>query len=114
MRAAQPRTASSPRSSLRAGSRRATTGSSAIALRRRAGIREFTDAFVSSPEVQAMMARVDTVLDRDIEARGFNKMRSVVEIDLTDGRRLVQASDERYRGGPDRPFTRADLHEKFS
>ena len=87
---------------------------SAIALRRRAGIREFTDAFVSSAEVQAMMARVDTVLDRDIEARGFNKMRSVVEIDLTDGRRLVQASDERYRGGPDRPFTRAELHEKFS
>ena len=87
---------------------------SAIALRRRAGIREFTDAFVSSPEVQAMMAHVETVFDRDIENRGFDKMRSVVEIDLTDGRRLVQASDERYRGGPDRPFTRAELHEKFS
>jgi hypothetical protein len=26
----------------------------------------------------------------------------------------VQPADERYRGGPDHPFTRADLHEKFT
>jgi 2-methylcitrate dehydratase PrpD len=35
-------------------------------------------------------------------------------VDLTDGRTLVQAADERYRGGPDRPFTREELHEKFT
>jgi 2-methylcitrate dehydratase PrpD len=86
----------------------------AIALRRRAGIREFTDAFVSSPAVQALMARVDTTFDPAIEARGFDRMRSVVEVELTDGRTLSQASDERYRGGPERPFTRAELHEKFA
>jgi 2-methylcitrate dehydratase PrpD len=85
-----------------------------IALRRRAGIREFTDEFVSSGAVQAMMSRVDTVFDPQIEARGFDKMRSIVEIDLTDGRTLTQASDERYRGGPEKPFTRADLHDKFT
>ena len=85
-----------------------------IALKRRAGIREFTDEFVSSPPVQAMMAKVDTVFDQAIEARGFDKMRSIVEVDLTDGRKLSQASDERYRGGPERPFTREDLHEKFT
>jgi 2-methylcitrate dehydratase PrpD len=84
-----------------------------IALKRRAGIREFTDEFVSSPPVQAMMARVDTVFDQAIEARGFDRMRSIVEVDLTDGRKLSQASDERYRGGPERPFTREELHEKF-
>jgi 2-methylcitrate dehydratase PrpD len=86
----------------------------AIALRRRAGIREFSDEFVRSAPVQAMMAKVTPVLDRDIEARGFEKIRSTVEIDLVDGRRLAQAADERYRGGPDRPFTREDLREKFS
>ena len=85
-----------------------------IALRRRAGIREFTDEFVSSAPVQAMMPRVDTVFDQEIEARGFDKMRSVVEVDLKDGRKLVQPSDDRYRGGPERPFTRAELHEKFT
>ena len=32
------------------------------------------------------------------------------------GRRpaLVEHADERYRGGPDRPFTRDELHEKFA
>jgi 2-methylcitrate dehydratase PrpD len=87
---------------------------SSILLQRRAGIREFTDEFVSSAPVQAMMARVETVLDKEIEARGFEKMRSVVEVDLKDGRKLVQPSDDRYRGGPDRPFTRAELHDKFA
>ena len=87
---------------------------SSIALRRKAGIHEFSDAFVLSPPVQAMMARVETVLDPEIESRGFEKIRSTVEVDLVDGRTLVQAADERYRGGPDNPFTREDLHEKFT
>ena len=85
-----------------------------IAIRRRAGIREFTDEFVSSAPTQALMARVDTIFDPAIEARGFDKMRSVVDVDLNDGRKLSQASDERYRGGPDRPFTREELHAKFA
>jgi 2-methylcitrate dehydratase PrpD len=87
---------------------------SAIALQRRAGIREFTDEFVASAPVQAMMTKVDTVFDQQIEARGFDKMRSIVEVDLMDGRKLSQASDERYRGGPEKPFTREELHDKFS
>jgi 2-methylcitrate dehydratase PrpD len=87
---------------------------SAIALRRRAGIREFTDEFVASAPAQAMMTRVDTLFDQQIEARGFDKMRSIVEVDLVDGRKLSQPSDERYRGGPEKPFTRAELHEKFT
>jgi 2-methylcitrate dehydratase PrpD len=85
-----------------------------IALRRRAGIREFTDEFVSSAAVQQMMARVETIFDPAIEARGFDKMRSIVDVDLVDGRKLSQPSDERYRGGPERPFTREELHAKFT
>jgi 2-methylcitrate dehydratase PrpD len=87
---------------------------SSIALRRKAGIHEFTDEFVRSAPVQQMMARVTTILDADIEARGFEKIRSVVEVDLEDGRRLVEEADERYRGGPDWPFTQEELHEKFT
>ena len=87
---------------------------SSILLRRRAGIREFTDEFVSSAPVQAMMTKVDTVFDPQIEARGFDKMRSVIVVELKDGRTLTQPSDERYRGGPENPFTRADLHAKFT
>ena len=85
----------------------------AIAIRRKAGIREFTDEFVRSPAVQRMMSRVETILDPAIEAQGFDKIRSIVEVDLNDGRRLVEQADERYRGGPDWPLTRQELHEKF-
>jgi 2-methylcitrate dehydratase PrpD len=86
---------------------------SAVILTRRAGMREFTDEFVQSPAAQTMMQRVTAVRDADIEKQGFDKIRSVVEVDLVDGRKLVQPSDDRYRGGPENPFTRADLKAKF-
>jgi 2-methylcitrate dehydratase PrpD len=86
----------------------------AIAIRRKAGVREFTDEFVASEPVQRMMTRVTTIFDAAIEAQGFDKIRSVVEVDVTDGRRIVQASDDRYRGGPERPFTRDELRAKFT
>jgi 2-methylcitrate dehydratase PrpD len=87
---------------------------SAIALRRKAGIREFNDEFVQSAPVQALMRKVERVLDPEIEAQGWEKIRSIVEVDLDDGRMLVAHADERYRGGPDLPFTRAELYEKFN
>jgi 2-methylcitrate dehydratase PrpD len=85
-----------------------------IALRRKAGIHEFTDEFVRSGPVQAMMNKVERIQDMEIEARGFDRIRSTVEVDLVDGRQFVEHADERYRGGPDRPFTRDELYEKFS
>ncbi len=85
-----------------------------IALRRKAGIQEFTDAFVSSAPIQEMMAKVSTEFDPQIEAQGFDIIRSVVEVDLVDGRTLVQPSDERYRGSPAWPFTMAELRDRFA
>ena len=85
-----------------------------LILRRKAGVREFTDEFVKSAPVQQMMPRVTNIFDPKIEAQGFDKIRSVVEIDVSDGRTIVERADERYRGGPDKPFTRAELHAKFS
>jgi 2-methylcitrate dehydratase PrpD len=60
------------------------------------------------------MRKVECVLDPEIEAKGFEKIRSTVEVDLLDGRKLVEHADERYRGGPDLPFTRDELYEKWS
>jgi 2-methylcitrate dehydratase PrpD len=85
-----------------------------IALRRKAGIQEFTDEFVSSAPIQQMMTKVSTVFDPQIEAMGFDKIRSIVEVDLMDGRTIVQPSDERYRGSPAWPFTMAELRERFA
>jgi len=87
---------------------------SAIALRRKAGTTEFNDEFVQSAPVQALMRKVERVLDPEIEAKGWQKIRSTVEVDLADGRTLVEQADERYRGGPDLPFTREELYEKWS
>ncbi len=85
-----------------------------LILRRRAGVREFTDEFVRSALVQQMMPRVTNMFDPAIEAQGFDKIRSVVEIDLVDGKTIVQRADDRYRGGPEKPFTPAELHAKFA
>jgi 2-methylcitrate dehydratase PrpD len=87
---------------------------SAIALRRKAGIHEFNDEFVRAAPTQALMRKVERVLDPEIEAKGWEKIRSTVEVDLADGRKLVEHADERYRGGPDLPFTRDELYEKWS
>jgi 2-methylcitrate dehydratase PrpD len=85
---------------------------SAVALRRKAGVNEFSDEFVRSAPVQAMMRRVETVFDQEIENQGFVRMRSIVEVELEDGRVLTQESGP-YRGGPERPFTRDELRDKF-
>jgi 2-methylcitrate dehydratase PrpD len=85
---------------------------SAVALRRKAGVNEFSDEFVRSAPVQAMMRRVETVFDQGIENQGFVKMLSLVEVQLEDGRVLTQESGP-YRGGPERPFTREELRDKF-
>jgi len=86
---------------------------SAVALRRKAGVNEFSDDFVRSAPVQAMMRRVETVFDQGIEDQGFVRMLSIVEVELEDGRVLTQESGP-YRGGPERPFTREELRDKFT
>ena len=60
------------------------------------------------------MKRIRTEFDPAIEAKGYDKMRSRVEVLLTDGRKLVREADERYRGGPDNPLSDAELIEKFT
>jgi 2-methylcitrate dehydratase PrpD len=85
-----------------------------IALKRKAGVQEFTDEFVESAPIQQMMTKVTSIFDPKIEAMGFDKIRSVVEVDLVDGRTFVQPSDERYRGSPAWPFTQAELHARFA
>ncbi|MEM6499727.1 MAG: MmgE/PrpD family protein, partial [Pseudomonadota bacterium] len=85
---------------------------SMIALARQAGKVEFSDAFVGSDAMQAMQRRMRTELDPEIEAQGFDKMRSRITITLTDGREVAGWADERYRGGPENPLTDAEVEAK--
>ena len=84
-----------------------------VALARRAGKVEFSDAFVGSDAMQAMQRRISTELDPKIEAQGFDKMRSRIEISMNDGTKIEGWADERYRGGPENPLTDAEVEAKF-
>ena len=85
---------------------------SSIVLRRRAGIEEFRDDFVRSPEVVAMMRRMSVEFDAEIDARGYDRMRSAMDVRLTDGNEITIEADT-YPGGPERPLTREQLRAKF-
>jgi 2-methylcitrate dehydratase PrpD len=83
-----------------------------ILLRRRASLKDFSDDFVKSPEVQQMMKRIKTFLDPEIEATGYNQISSRIEVKRKDGRILRKDSGP-YKGGPERPLSEAELDRKF-
>lgn len=86
---------------------------SMIVLCRRASHHEFEDAFVSGQAMQDLQARTDVVNDPEIDARGYDLIRSRIEVTTRDGRTLTQWADERYRGGPLNPIDDAGLEGKF-
>jgi len=86
----------------------------AIVISRKAGFQEFSPQFVGSSEVRSLMQRIRMEFDPAIEAKGYDKMRSRVEVTLTNGQKLVREADDRYRGGPDNPLSDDELVEKFT
>ena len=81
-----------------------------ILVRGRAGLAEFADDAVREPAVLEVARRVSYELDATIDyPRQFV---GDVEIRLTDGRVLRERQD-RPRGGPDAPLTRAEIEAKF-
>jgi len=83
-----------------------------ILLRRRAGLREYTTEFVTRPDVVDVMRRVRTIHDDEIASMGVEKMRSILEVELVDGR-IVRRTAEEYRGTPEKPFMGHEVDEKF-
>jgi len=86
----------------------------AIIISRKAGVQEFTPAFVQSQAVRSLMQKIRTEFDPAIEARGYDKMRSRVELTLKNGKKIVEDADDRYRGGPENPLSDDDLTDKFA
>ncbi len=81
-----------------------------ILVRGRAGLAEFDDAAVRESSVLTTARKVTYELDATIDyPRQFV---GDVEITLTDGRALRERQD-RPRGGPDAPLTRAEIEAKF-
>jgi 2-methylcitrate dehydratase PrpD len=86
----------------------------AIILRGKAGKAEFTDAFVSSPECQALQQRIETRFDQAIEDMGWDRIRSRIVVTTRDGRTLERWTGENYRGGPHNPLSDGELEQKFA
>src|SRR5204862_8249398 len=62
-------------------------------LERKAGIAQFTDRKVRDRRVVEMMKRVTLVVDPELEALGYDQVRSRVRVKLKDGRTLEGRAD---------------------
>ena len=83
-----------------------------LLLERKGGLQEFTDDVVNRADVQAMIRKVDFGVHPQAEAAGFDKMTTIIEVELTDGKVLKTQADF-GKGSPANPMTDAELSEKF-
>ena len=83
-----------------------------LLLERRGGLEEFTDEVVHRPDVQAMIRKVEFGVHPEAEAAGFDKMTTLIEIELDDGT-LVHGRADFGKGSPANPMSDAELSEKF-
>ncbi len=84
-----------------------------LLLKRRAGTQEFTDEVVRSPEARKVMKKVKTYHNPEIEAKGSDRIRSLIEIRLKDGR-IISREAETSRGTPERPMGTEGMAAKFT
>lgn len=77
-----------------------------------AGLAQFTDAMVNRPAVQEMLRHVTFYNNPEADAAGADKMRSIIDITLKDGRTFSGQADF-AKGSPQKPMTFDDAVEKF-
>lgn len=83
-----------------------------LLLERRAGLSEFTDESVLRPDVQAMIEKVDFVVDDVAEAAGYHLMTTIIDIELNDGRKISGRADF-GKGSPAFPMSYDEVAGKF-
>ena len=83
-----------------------------LLLERKGGLEQFTDDVVNRADVQDMIGKVDFAVHPEAEAAGFDKMTTIIEIALTDGR-VIKGQADFGKGSPANPMTDDELSEKF-
>lgn len=83
-----------------------------LLLERKAGLEQFTDEVVNRADVQALLRRVDFGVHPQAEAAGFDKMTTIVEIELDDGQ-VVRGMADFGKGSPANPMSDDELADKF-
>jgi 2-methylcitrate dehydratase PrpD len=83
-----------------------------LLLERKAGLAQFTDEVVNRRDVQELVRRVEFGVHPEAEAAGFDKMTTIVEVELDDGS-VVRGRADFGKGSPANPMTDEELAEKF-
>ena len=81
-------------------------------LERKAGLAQFADSKVRQKKVVELMKRVRLYVDDELEALGFDQVRSRIRIRLHNGRSIEGRYDV-ARGHPEKPMSWSELAEKF-
>jgi len=87
-------------------------GCAVAAVRRRAGLDEFSDAVIHDPLVREMMRRVEPYRDPEVDRDYPRQWRAKATVELVDGR-VVERRVERPKGEPENPLTWEELSDKF-
>ena len=83
-----------------------------LLLERKGGLEQFTDAVVNRPDVRAMIGKVEFAVHPEAEAAGFDKMTTIIEIEMDDGK-VIEGRADFGKGSPANPMSDGELSEKF-
>lgn len=83
-----------------------------LLLERKAGLAQFTDAVVNRADVQRMIGKIDFGVHPEAEAAGYEKMTTIIDIELVDGRRVGGRADF-GKGSPAHPLSDDEVAGKF-
>jgi 2-methylcitrate dehydratase PrpD len=83
-----------------------------LLLERKAGLAEFTDRVVNRPRVRRMIEKIEFGVHPEAEAAGYEKMTTIIDIDLADGRTVGGRADF-GKGSPANPMSDDELAGKF-
>jgi len=78
----------------------------------KAGLAEFTDATTQRADVKAMIEKIDFVIDEEAERAGFDKMTTIIDIELDNGRKISGRADF-GKGSPSDPMSYDEVADKF-
>lgn len=83
-----------------------------LLLRRKAGLAEFTDEVVNTRDVKRLIEKIDYRVHPVAEAAGYEKMTTIIDIELMDGRTVSGRADF-GKGSPANPMSDDELAKKF-
>jgi 2-methylcitrate dehydratase PrpD len=83
-----------------------------LILERKAGLAQFTDKVVNRRDDQKMLRKIEFGVHPLAEAAGYEKMTTIIDIDLAGGRTISGRADF-GKGSPVNPMSDDELADKF-